>query len=228
MIEVLFDIDRGWFPAPLTESFQRELDFFQKDIELRGADGEWRRSALVSIYARAVGSPQPNDSDSCHINVEGRGGLFITWNQLKGSSRPHTPKVFVDFDKEFWDRAIDESPTDWDLRGVFSDWLEEEGHDWLMRGQRWQIGNGKTPGPACVQEAAWHEASWFTENSVNTRWTDPVNVVRPEWCLPYELFVKLNGHILQRRDCGHHNAFAKSWNGRREAEVALALALAAE
>ena len=45
---------------------------------------------------------------------------------------------------EMW-AAIKDRPDDWDQRRMFADWLEENGHDVLAAGQRWQAENKKHP-----------------------------------------------------------------------------------
>lgn len=228
MIEVLFQ-NNGWFTLTLTEGFQRELDVYQTDVELL-RNGKWQRAALVRIYLTRAGAHQPNEEDNCCVCMEGS-TVFITWRELRANSRPFTPEVHFDNAfynaKEAWDQAIDAEPLDWDLRGAYADWLEEAGCcDWLMEGQRYQIANKKTLGPACVQEAAWHEATWFTEKHAGHQWymrENHVAIIKPAWCLPCDLFQELSGYLLCRR--GHHNRFAKSWNSRRQAEIGLALAL---
>lgn len=135
--------------------------------------------------------------------------------------------------KDFWDVEIDKKPLDWDLRAIYADWLEDKDFMWLANSQRYlrsqpQIANLLTPGPACVMESVWHEATWFDIQCANMSWSffgGSHPRVKREWCLPTKLFEKLRGYILDRRDGGSHNKHAKSWNSRREAEIGLALAL---
>ena len=88
--------------------------------------------------------------------------------------------------------------------------------------------NKKCPGPPCVQEADQSEATWFSEEC-SKRWAFPYFVnhtnVAEEWKLPADIFEKLQGFIVNRRDGGFHNLWAKSWNNRQEAEAALTEAL---
>jgi uncharacterized protein (TIGR02996 family) len=221
MMEVLFQTNRGWFPGELTEEFNCELEAFQNDVEVL-SNGVWHRSALVKVYSRIAGCLK-GDID-CLVNVENNEGYFTKWKTLKDTFRPYTPEK-IDFhpDKERWDRAIDADPFDWTLRSVYADWLGDYGYDWLERGQRYQVAHQKTPGPACVLESAWHEATWFASHVVDTVWD--MHIIKPEWCLSVDLFAKLKGYLLQRRDGGHHNIHAKSWNSRREAEIYLAMAI---
>jgi hypothetical protein len=224
-VEVMVQVNRGWYPAALDENI---FGAYLKDVEVL-IGSSWRRAALVTIYA--THGSVPHDNDTCVLNFECSGCSYMNWRQFKQNARPYTPTAIdMPSGKEMWDVAIDNEPLDWSLRAVYADWLEEIGWIWLMKGQRHQIEYKKTPGPACVLEAAWHEATWFAENIVNERWSMQGReaVIKPEWCVSTPLFGALKGHILQRRDAGTHNLYAKSWNGRREAEIALALALTGE
>ena len=228
-MEVLFEIKGGWYPAEMTCEFKRELEPYHKDVEFLKW-GKWQRAALVKIYSKAVGDNQPADDDHCGLNLERHGSSFVTWREFKQHSRPYTPipdmdLSFIETDKEFWDRKIDDDPLNWSLREAYADWLDKVGQIILMQGQKYQIRCRKTPGPACVQESAWHEATWFVECQIDKPWSIQGGIIKPEWCIPTDLFKKMNSHILQRRDGGTHNQYAKSWNSRREAEICLALSV---
>ena len=120
---------------------------------------------------------------------------------------------------------LDLSPENWGLRRHYASWLSDMGNVPLARVQLWLAKNQKCPGPKCVLEGAWHEATWFIESHAGTKWLfdyDNHSEIRPEWCLPTKVFNATKGHLVAcRRDKGHHNRFARSWNGRRDAEAAL-------
>ena len=96
--------------------------------------------------------------------------------------------------------------------------------------QEWLIQNKKCAGPPCVQEANIKEATWFSETAIGQKWGFPwfvtnVKKVDEKWCLPVDIFNKLQGFIIERRDGGFHNQWAKSWNSKEEAEAALSAVL---
>lgn len=126
--------------------------------------------------------------------------------------------------RDDFEAHLDHSPQDWEMRERYAAWLKERGMVAEANVQRWLIDNKKCPGPACVIEAAWHEASWFSAEKEGQRWTFGYHYSGPveaAWCLPRELFKATTGFITQRRDQGHHNEFGRSWSGRRNAEAAL-------
>jgi hypothetical protein len=136
-------------------------------------------------------------------------------------------------DKDKWEEILNNTPTDWVARQVYADWLRDNNDnndELLASAQDWMAINHKTPGPACVLEAAWHEASWFVESSIDVDWLMPgytYCIIRVNWGVPANLYRFLDGYITKgRRDGGRHNLFAKSWMSRSEAELALAKAIA--
>ncbi len=132
---------------------------------------------------------------------------------------------------EYFESELDYRPMDWDFRRTYANWLAENSNPMQAKLQRWFADNKKCPGPSCVIEAAWHEASWWRDRCEGQKWTFNYNdygVIKPEWCLPEEAFERLTGFITHRRDGAHkkdgigfHNQFVKSWLGRRYAETAL-------
>ena len=124
-----------------------------------------------------------------------------------------------------YEAALDQTPDAWLIRSGYAEWLQSQGMLAEASVQRWMIQNQKCPGPACLIEAAWHEATWFIESHAGHKWTfnyDYSGRIKAEWCLPTEIFAGTKGFITEgRRDKGHHNYFAKSWLGRRDAEAAL-------
>lgn len=126
---------------------------------------------------------------------------------------------------ESFEVILDQTPEDWSLRAVYADELEERG-DPFCAVQRWLAETKRCPGPPCVLEAGAHERSWFRETKAGTLWTFPgleSRIIQLGWSLPSVIFVLLRGHIgpAERRDRGFHNAVAKSWQSRREAEQAI-------
>lgn len=120
---------------------------------------------------------------------------------------------------------LDRSPENWGFREHYARWLLDHDNVPLARVQLWLAKNQKCPGPKCVLEGAWHEATWFSDDQSGQRWTldygESVNI-KPQWCLPHKVFNALKGFItIGRRDKGFHNRFARSWNGRRDAEAAM-------
>jgi hypothetical protein len=228
-MEIWFQIENGWYQRPISQGFEDQLVPFRHDIDVLH-NNDWRRAALCSVYSAT--SPESQaiaDHSMCVFNIEHQGPVYLSWRQIADTSRPHVtkPLPLITIGKNTWDTIIDQDPLDWGTRGVFGDWLEEAGIDWLATSQRWQIVNQKTPGPACVREAAWHEATWFSTIKAESNWgfQNGGAIIKSEWCLPENIFAKLTGYSLDRRDCGHHNRYAKSWNSRREAEIALALVI---
>lgn len=128
--------------------------------------------------------------------------------------------------RDDWELILDQTPEDWDTRLVYSDWLEENDCYYPALAQRWLAENKKTPGPACVIEAKWHEASWFCNDVAGQSWLFKDyrrHTVLARWCIDARLFLNLTRYVVEgRRDRGHHNFYAKSWNSRREAEQAIA------
>lgn len=212
-------------------------------------DNAWRRAFVVNIYPnepRRYWEMPPLEElgwdwgygyseleemrlgDLYYLNIEGKFDNFLRPD--KDNLRPFVPKPlpYIPPNKDVWDEQIDANPLDWKLRGIYADWLEDSHCFWLADGQQYQIANSLTPGPACVLESAWHEATWFDERQANKPWGlfgKSRATIKPEWCLPTELFDKLTGYILDRRDGGCHNKYAKSWDSRRATEIALAVAL---
>lgn len=131
--------------------------------------------------------------------------------------------------RDDWEQILDDSPQDWEQRLIYADWLEDYTFPLHSLMQRWLASRCKCPGPACVLEAEWYEASWFDESQVGKKWTFTGykrEMIKHNWCLPAEVFVRLSGYItLGRRDRGFHNRFAKSWLSRASAEAALGIAL---
>lgn len=129
--------------------------------------------------------------------------------------------------KDDWENVLDANPTDWKTRLVYSDWLEENDNYRLAKAQRWLVAKQKTPGPGCVQESEWFEASWFTEYKAGQRWSFPdrnLNRVNPQWCLNHSLFVQLEGYFTTKygnRRSDFHNDWGRCYGGRRYAEEAL-------
>ncbi len=118
----------------------------------------------------------------------------------------------------------------WNLRYEYAQYFEDADMVEECLAQRWMADNQKCPGPPCVQEAHPGEATWFSaENREDMRWSFPHFVkcdkVDRKWCLPVDIFKRLDGFITDRRDGGFHNKWAKSWNSRTDAELALAAAL---
>jgi hypothetical protein len=111
------------------------------------------------------------------------------------------------------------------LRKHYAGWLADNGNVPLARVQLWLAKNEKCPGPKCVLEGKWHEATWWSEDQAGKRWTLDYNEsvhIKPEWCLPHKVFNATKGYLVaDRRDKGFHNKFARSWNGRRDAEAAM-------
>ncbi len=129
-----------------------------------------------------------------------------------------------------WEGQLNENPFNWNLRYQYATFLEEADLLEHCIAQRWMADNEKCPGPPCVQEAHEGEATWFSEeNRVGQSWSFPHfvnhNKVDRHWCLPLDIFKRLDGYIVGRRDGGSHNKWAKSWNSRFEAEEALVWAL---
>lgn len=120
---------------------------------------------------------------------------------------------------------LDHSPENWELRKHYASWLIDNGNIPLARVQLWLAKHRKCPGPKCVLEGKWHEATWFADDHAGTKWLFDYNnhsAIKSEWCLPMKVFNATKGYLVaDRRDKGFHNKFARSWNGRREAEAAL-------
>ena len=99
--------------------------------------------------------------------------------------------------------------------------------------QDWLIQNNKCVGPPCVQEADTNEVTWFSQSNIfkgkPKKWAFPhfvdANEIDEKWCLPVDIFNKLQGFITNRRDRGFHNQWAKSWKNKDEAEAALSAVL---
>lgn len=127
------------------------------------------------------------------------------------------------------EEELNKSPDNWDLRFEYARFLESTGmiNEYIV--QQYMANNLKCPGPPCVQESEWSEATWFVTGKELTRWGFPhfveANIVHPCWCLPLDIFNRLEGFITLRRDNGHHNKWAKSWPSRAQAEAALLIAL---
>ena len=126
-----------------------------------------------------------------------------------------------------WEQKLNDHSENWHLRLQYATYLEEEDRLEECKAQRWMADNMKCPGPPCVQEAFAREATWFVEGSKS--WGFPYFVsakeIDPKWCLSRDVFNELKNFIINRRDGGFHNRWAKSWNSREEAELALANAL---
>ena len=128
-----------------------------------------------------------------------------------------------------WEERLAAEPENWGLRFEYAQFLEDEDRTDESDAYRWIGHCMKFPGPPCVQEADGNEATWFVESKSGTKWGFPHyipdRVVKANWCLPTDIFARLDGYINNRRDGGHHNQWAKSWPSRREAEKALVAAL---
>lgn len=124
---------------------------------------------------------------------------------------------------EDWYQEIEKSPHDWDLRRVFSDWLEEQGLEVLARGQRWQIEHRRCP-LRTLKKWGWY--SWtadLTQEITSTHYPQGVDLS--------ELSLELVSHLscLEKGTMyGEGNMKARYADTLQEVEKALALALALE
>jgi hypothetical protein len=157
-------------------------------------------------------------------NQKERHTLIGGANRRDLASRSLDATMNIEFEAE-----LDQTPDAWLIRLRYAEWLKDAGYKAEAYIQKWMAENQKCPGPKCVLEGAWYEASWWHASQENSRWTFDYKSenfpqrVHPFWCLPGEIFDDLDGYIDSRNrlDKGWHNRFARSWTGRRQAEAAL-------
>lgn len=93
--------------------------------------------------------------------------------------------------------ALDWSPDNWELRGIYADWLEENGRDGEAQGQRWMISHRRRP---LRSSLTWW---WFDEKNQHTTAGDPVSpdtpyedLDDPESDVPHDIYRKMCGRII--------------------------------
>jgi hypothetical protein len=111
-----------------------------------------------------------------------------------------------------WETQLDADSTNWDLRRIYADWLEERGEVWAAVAQRWMADNEKNPWVLSDNGVAWYNYALRSEP------TDRSD-------LPLEILELVPGaRLLFVRYSGEEAKRAK-FDSRRAAEAALAVAL---
>ncbi len=123
--------------------------------------------------------------------------------------------------RDDFEKLLDETPDDWDLRLVYSDWLEEHGDELLACAQRWLVRHKKHP-KSLLPEHKWREDKVLTTGFVSDVYQRSYGKFGYYFrtAVPYPIFATLLGCATQHGDW-------KGYPDRRKAELALSLALRA-